>query len=224
MTTLQTKLGTKLRPRETNYVRRVCNHKPVGQGCARIAWSTDELPVSARTEDFRTISGNDCCQTGLHLEGAASSHNAQLPVRRRDARHKHKGARLNQQHRISDPHEAPTLRIAHHERNSHDIARLRKHECFNVSSIALGAAAPRQDLLKITAVRARKDFDFARAISPASNHAHSHGTCVTGNQAREIICMCHYQSTLMPIAFLRTLSAPVQETGFPSAWLPELLQ
>lgn len=28
----------------------------------------------------------------------------------------------------------------------------------------------------------------------------------------------------MPIAFLRTFSAPVQETGFPSPWFPELLQ
>ena len=33
-----------------------------------------------------------------------------------------------------------------------------------------------------------------------------------------------YQVTLIPIAFLRTLSAPVQDTAFPSAWLPELLQ
>jgi hypothetical protein len=33
-----------------------------------------------------------------------------------------------------------------------------------------------------------------------------------------------YQFTLIPIAFLRTVSAPVQDTAFPSAWLPELLQ
>ena len=206
-------------PRQVRYG--ACSHTPVGQGSARFAWSADELPINTKTKYFSAVPSNNGCHARLHLEDSVSAHNAQLPIRRRRARDKHKRARLNQQRNIRDPHESPTLRVAHQNRNSHYIARLCEHKCFNVGRLAFGAAAPRHHLFKITAVCACEDFHFARTVSPARQKNDTTARAMMSAGAPQ---QATYQFTLMPIAFLRTFSAPVQETGFPSPWFPELLQ
>ena len=160
-------------PRQVRYG--ACSHTPVGQGSARFAWSADELPINTKTKYFSAVPSNNGCHARLHLEDSVSAHNAQLPIRRRRARDKHKRARLNQQRNIRDPHESPTLRVAHQNRNSHYIARLCEHKCFNVGRLAFGAAAPRHHLFKITAVCACEDFHFARTVSPARQKKQYHG-------------------------------------------------